>query len=84
MHQESKNVSESVGDARAIDEETFIKFMGNLRLHLSDQNKSSGDNRLYISRMTAVSLEEYNKYRAVQRMCCTDEYGINHLPGRNS
>ena len=46
------------GVVRAIDEETVVKFVGNVRLNPSNHNKS------YISQKTAVSLEEYTRYRA--------------------
>ena len=53
-----------MGVVGAINEETFVKFVRNVRLNLSDQNASSQDDQLRFSRMTAVSLEEYRRYRA--------------------
>ena len=53
-----------MGVVGAINEGPFVKFVRNVRLNLSDQNASSQDDQLRFSRMTAVSLEEYRRYRA--------------------
>ena len=53
-----------MGVVGAINEGTFVKFVRNVRLNLSDQNTSSQDDQLHFSRMTAVSLDEYRRYRA--------------------
>ena len=65
LQQNSQCKCEPVEVVGAINEGTFVKFVRNVRLNLSDQNTSSQDDQLRFSRMTAVSLEEYKRYQAL-------------------
>lgn len=73
-----------MGVVGAINEGTFLRFVKNVRLNLSDQNASSQDDQLHFSRMTAVSLEEYRRYRA--EYCTRYHKGLDSIQlkdGRN-
>ena len=61
---QSNSESKPVGPPTAVDEEIFVNFRQNVCVGLSDLGKCCRGDGLYISMMTAVSLEPYQTNRA--------------------